>query len=256
MRLGFRKASNGSSRGKRWNPKMKSSPASAASSDGTDVPWPPTPPWPADDTSGRGGIGPRGRGHRGVAERSGRGGAFAVRARTTGVGPTTVGEERSYQALLTTPRIHSRRTAACRCFLAGTGRGRAGGVRSRALFAGAGAVAGVCEIGSSASVLWGARVAAVELAPATAFWANVTAWVTMSSAATEPASDGCWAAPSAESTIPWTCVERSPGPKPPAACAEPGCRFVRSTSPRTRTQMRASTLQLERRSAWRRWFPR
>ena len=62
MRLGFRKASNGSSRGKRWNPKMKSSPASAASSDGTDVPWPP--PWPGDDASGRGGSGPGGRGQR------------------------------------------------------------------------------------------------------------------------------------------------------------------------------------------------
>ena len=118
MRLGFRKASNGSSRGKRWNPKMKSSPASAASSDGTVVPWPP--PWPGDDASGRGGSGPGGRGHRGVAERSGRGGAFAVRARTTGEGPTTVGEERSYQALLTTPRICGRGTAACRCFLDGS----------------------------------------------------------------------------------------------------------------------------------------
>lgn len=132
----------------------------------------------------------------------GAGGAFAVRARTIGEGPTTVGEERSYQALLTTPRICGRGTSVCRCFLTGAGRGRAGGVRSRALFAGRSAVAGVCEIGSSASALWGARVAAVELAPATAFWASVTAWVTMSSAATEPASDGCWAAPSAESTIP------------------------------------------------------
>jgi hypothetical protein len=195
MRLGFRKASNGSSRGKRWNPKMRSSPASAASSDGIDVPCPP--PWPGDDASGRGGIGPGGRGHRGAAERSGRGGAFAVRARTIGEDPTAVREERSYQALLTTPRICGRGTAACRCFLAGTGRGRAGGVRSRALSAGAGA----CEIGGSASALWGASVAAVELAPATALWASVTAWVTMSSVATA-AFDGCWAAPNAESTIP------------------------------------------------------
>lgn len=197
MRLGFRKASNGSSRGKRWNPKMKSSPASAASNDGTDVPWPP--PWPGDDASGRGGIGPGSLGHRGAPERSGRGGAFAVRARTIGEGPTSVGEERSYQALLTTPRICGRGAAACRCFLAGAGRGRAGGVRSRALSAGAGA--GVCEIGSSASAICGARVAAVELAPAAAFWASVTAWVTMSSVVTA-ASEGCWAAPSAESTIP------------------------------------------------------
>ena len=103
MRLGFRKANNGSSRGKQWNPKMMSSAVTAASRDGTDVPWPPL--WPGDDASGRGGIGPGGRGHRGAAERSGRGGALAVRVGPTGVGPTAGGEGRSCQAVLTTPRV-------------------------------------------------------------------------------------------------------------------------------------------------------
>jgi hypothetical protein len=184
MRLGFRKANNGSSRGKQWNPKMMSSPVTAASRDGTDVPWPPL--WPGDDASGRGGIGPGGRGHRGAAERSGRGGALAVRVRPAGVGPTAEGEGRSYQAVLTTPRVFGRRTAACRRFPSSAGRGRAGGVRSRALSAGAGA----CEIGSSAPALCGARVDAVEVASAAAFWANATAWLTTLSALTEPSFNG------------------------------------------------------------------
>ena len=228
MRLGFRKANNGSSRGKQWNPKMKSSPVTAASKDGTDVPWPPL--WPGDDASGRGGIGPGGRGHRGAAERSGRGGALAVRARSTGEGPTPEGEERSYQALLTTPRVFGRGTAACGRFLSRAGRGRAGGVRSRAPSAGAGA--GASEIGSSAPALCGARVDAVEVASAAAFWANATAWLTTLSALTGPSFNGCSATASAEETIPSICAERSPGAESPAACADPRCRLATPASAR------------------------
>lgn len=198
MRLGFRKANNGSRRGKRWNPKMTSSPVRAASNDGTVVPWPP--PWPGDDASGRGVIGPGGRGHRGAAERSGRGGALAARARTIGEDPTAEGEERSYEALLTTPRVFGGGAAACRRFLSRAGRGRAGDVRSRALSARAGAGS---TAGGTSPALCATRGAAVEVASAASFSASATAWFAMSRACVVALpANGCWAAPSAESTIP------------------------------------------------------
>jgi hypothetical protein len=77
MRLGFRKANNGSRRGRNWNPKTSNTPNTTASSSGTGAFWPPL--WPADEASGLGGIGPGGRGCSGGAERSGRGEVFAAR---------------------------------------------------------------------------------------------------------------------------------------------------------------------------------
>jgi hypothetical protein len=55
MRLGFRKAGRGRTRGKSESPKNPSTVASAASTSGWTDPWPP--PWPDEVMSGRGGSG-------------------------------------------------------------------------------------------------------------------------------------------------------------------------------------------------------
>ena len=60
MRLGFRKANNGSRRGKKCKAKTARTPRSVANNSGTGAFWPPA--WPDEDASGRGGIGPGSRG--------------------------------------------------------------------------------------------------------------------------------------------------------------------------------------------------
>jgi len=90
MRLGFRKANNGSRRGKKRKAKAASTPKSVANSSGTGAFWPPL--WPNDEASGRGGIGPGRRGGCGGAERCGRGEALAGRGAAAGEGLAGEGE--------------------------------------------------------------------------------------------------------------------------------------------------------------------
>jgi hypothetical protein len=61
---------------------MRSTPARAASNEGTGVLWPSL--WPADEASGREGDGGAGSGLPGAAERWGLGAAFAICTRGRG----------------------------------------------------------------------------------------------------------------------------------------------------------------------------
>ena len=90
MRLGFRKANNGSRRGKKCKAKTTRTPKSVASKRGTGAFWPPL--WPEEEASGRGGIGPGSRGGWRGAERSGRGEALAGRGAAAGEGLAGEGE--------------------------------------------------------------------------------------------------------------------------------------------------------------------
>jgi hypothetical protein len=160
MRLGFRKANNGSRRGKKCKAKTARTPKSVANNSGTGAFWPPA--WPDDDASGRGGMGPGSRGGCGGAERSGRGEALAGAA---GEGLAGEGEivslEPSYRRPPTTGRGLACETGTCALRTCGfflTRARRAGGVRSgRPSSLLSAATAG---IDGPASTLWAARGAA------------------------------------------------------------------------------------------------
>ena len=91
MRLGFRKANNGSRRGPKTNANTINTPTSAASNSGTGANPPPA--CPEDEASGLGGIG-HGTGIRrsGGAARPGRGEALAGRAARFDEGLAVEGE--------------------------------------------------------------------------------------------------------------------------------------------------------------------
>jgi hypothetical protein len=177
MRLGFRKANNGSRRGKKRKAKTASTPKSVANNSGTGAFWPPA--WPDDDASGRGGSGPGNRGGWGGAERSGRGEALAGRGAAAGEGLAGEGEivsaEPSYPKPPATVRGVECETGACGLFFTRAWRGRAGGgVRSGVPISllSSGTTA---EIAGSASTLCAASGAAVARASAAAVRASVRA---------------------------------------------------------------------------------
>ena len=134
MRLGFRKANNGSRRGKKCKAKTARTPKSVANNSGTGAFWPPA--WPDEDASGRGGIGPGSRGGCGGAERSGRGEALAGTAGEGLAGEgVIVSLEPSYRRPPTTGRGLAYETGTCALrtcafFLTRAWRAGAGGVRS------------------------------------------------------------------------------------------------------------------------------
>ena len=162
MRLGFRKANNGSRRGKKCKAKTARTPKSVANNSGTGAFWPPA--WPDDDASGRGGNGPGSRGGWGGAERSGRGEALAGAAGEGLAGEgVIVSLEPSYRRPPTTGRGLECETGTCALrtcafFFARTWRGGAGGVRSGGPISMLSAA--TAGIGGPASTLWAARGAA------------------------------------------------------------------------------------------------
>ena len=234
MRLGFRKASNGSSRGKQLESKDEEHPAARRATTAPARSWPPL--WPGDDASGRGGIGPGGRGCRAAAERSGRGGAFAVRARTNGEDPTTVGDRaRPYQGVaqnVSSLGLRANR-GAWACFLAGAGAaapaacaqrvsalGRSRGrLRDRQLRVCALGREGGCSRARTGDGVLGQRHGLGD---------------DDSSPPNRRPTAAC-AAPSADVDDPLTCVERSPGPSRP-----PPVRSRDAGSPRNRAPGRAT----------------
>ena len=115
--------------------KMMSSPVRAASNDGTDVPWPPL--WPGDDASGRGGIGPGGRGHTGAAERSGRGGPLGSTHARPGGAPDPEGRTAFVPRRLLTRRRPDSSVRGTRCVGACPLRSTARSSRRRAFSAAA-----------------------------------------------------------------------------------------------------------------------
>ena len=134
MRLGFRKANNGSRRGKKCKAKTARTPKSVANNSGTGAFWPPA--WPDEDASGRGGIGSGSRGGCGGAERSGRGEALAGAAGEGLAGEgVIVSLEPSYRRSPTTGRGLACETGTCALrtcafFFTREWRAGAGGVRS------------------------------------------------------------------------------------------------------------------------------
>jgi len=133
MRLGFRKANNGSRRGKKCKAKTARTPKSVANNSGTGAFWPPA--WPDEDASGRGGIGSGSRGGCGGAERSGRGEALAGAAGEGLAGEgVIVSLEPSYRRSPTTGRGPACETGTCAlrtcAFFTRAWRAGAGGVRS------------------------------------------------------------------------------------------------------------------------------
>ena len=160
MRLGFRKANNGSRRGKKCKAKTARTPKSVANNSGTGAFWPPA--WPDEDASGRGGIGSGSRGGCGGAERSGRGEALAGAAGEGLAGEgVIVSLEPSYRRPPTTGRGLACGTGTCalrtcaffffaRALRAGAGGVRSGGPSSLLSAATAG-------IGEPPSTLWAAR---------------------------------------------------------------------------------------------------
>lgn len=250
MRLGFRKANNGSRRGRNWNPKTSNTPSTTASSSGTGAFWPPL--WPADEASGLGGIGPGGRGYSRGAERSGRGEVFAARFGENGkdlaVGGEVEGVEPREGAKPGIVRawVLGRGAAVWARFFTRAWRGRAGGVRAGVPRSAGAAV----EIGTSAPVLWGTRGAALAVASAAALLASAIAWLTRFVALAGASLGGACAVASADETISSTCVDRSVGTASPAARAEPTCRPAAARAATAIAQPFTNVLQRGPRSAW------